>query len=138
MAYIVAEPCIKCKYTDCVAVCPVECFYEGVNSLVIHPDECIDCGACEPECPTTAIFEESALPDKWKAFIDVNSVFSGAKVPADADTDGWPAHLADFIQSGSYENWPGITQTKEALAGADEAAQVEEKFQDFNPKGGAE
>src|SRR5204862_7026125 len=52
MAYIVAEPCIKCKYTDCVAVCPVECFYEGENTLAIHPDECSDCGACEPECPT--------------------------------------------------------------------------------------
>src|SRR5690606_2959788 len=71
MAYVVADPCIKCKYTDCVAVCPVECFYEGKNSLVIHPDECIDCGACEPECPTTAIFEESALPDKWKLYKDV-------------------------------------------------------------------
>src|SRR5690606_21970859 len=55
MAYVVADPCVKCKYTDCVAVCPVDCFYEGKNSLAINPDECIDCGACEPECPTTAI-----------------------------------------------------------------------------------
>ena len=55
MAYIVAEPCIKCKYTDCVEVCPVNCFYEGKNFLVIHPDECIDCGVCEPECPVDAI-----------------------------------------------------------------------------------
>src|SRR5207244_2942431 len=65
MAYVVADPCVKCKYTDCVAVCPVDCFYEGKNSLAINPDECIDCGACEPECPTTAIFEESELPSKW-------------------------------------------------------------------------
>src|SRR5579883_751508 len=65
MAYVVADPCVKCKYTDCVAVCPVDCFYEGKNSLAINPDECIDCGACEPECPTTAIFEESELPAKW-------------------------------------------------------------------------
>ena len=51
MTYVVVENCIKCKYTDCVEVCPVDCFYEGENMLVIHPDECIDCGVCEPECP---------------------------------------------------------------------------------------
>ena len=73
MAYVVADPCVKCKYTDCVAVCPVDCFYEGKNSLAINPDECIDCGACEPECPTTAIFEESELPSKWKAYKEINA-----------------------------------------------------------------
>ena len=135
MAYIVAEPCVKCKYTDCVAVCPVECFYEGVNSLVIHPDECIDCGACEPECPTTAIFEESALPEKWKAFVDVNAVFAGAKAPSDAETNGWPQQLVDFIQGGEFKTWPGITQTKEALPEADDQAKVEEKFAEFDPRG---
>jgi ferredoxin len=135
MAYIVAEPCIKCKYTDCVAVCPVECFYEGVNSLVIHPDECIDCGACEPECPTTAIFEESALPEKWKAFVDVNAVFAGAKAPSEAETNGWPQQLVDFVQGGEFKTWPGITQTKEALPEADEQAKVEEKFAEFDPRG---
>ena len=57
MTYIVNDKCIKCKYTDCVEVCPVDCFYEGENMLVIHPDECIDCGACEPECPNEAISE---------------------------------------------------------------------------------
>jgi NAD-dependent dihydropyrimidine dehydrogenase PreA subunit len=55
MTYVVTEACIKCKYTDCVEVCPVDCFYEGDNMLVIHPDECIDCGVCEPECPADAI-----------------------------------------------------------------------------------
>src|SRR5476651_104059 len=65
MAFVVAEPCVACKYTDCVAVCPVDCFYEGANFLVIHPDECIDCGACEPVCPTKAIFPEDDLADKW-------------------------------------------------------------------------
>src|SRR6185312_4834699 len=55
MTYVVTEACIKCKYTDCVEVCPVDCFYEGENMLVIHPDECIDCGVCEPECPADAI-----------------------------------------------------------------------------------
>ena len=55
MTYVVVESCIKCKYMDCVEVCPVDCFYEGENMLVIHPDECIDCGVCEPECPVEAI-----------------------------------------------------------------------------------
>ena len=73
MAYVVAEPCIKCKFTDCVAVCPVDCFYEGKNFLVISPDECIDCGACEPECPVSAIFEEDELPEKWQDYIDINA-----------------------------------------------------------------
>jgi ferredoxin len=136
MAYVVAEPCVKCKYTDCVAVCPVECFYEGKNSLVIQPDECIDCGACEPECPTTAIFEESALPEKWAPFKELNAVLSGAKTPGDADTNGWPQHLVDAVNDSSFAVWPVITQTKDALPGADEAAQVEEKFKDFDPAGG--
>jgi len=59
MTYVVTENCIKCKYTDCVSVCPVDCFYEGENMLVIHPDECIDCGVCEPECPADAIKPDS-------------------------------------------------------------------------------
>ena len=62
MTYVVTESCIKCKYTDCVDVCPVDCFHEGPNFLVIDPDECIDCGACEPECPWQAIFEEVSVP----------------------------------------------------------------------------
>jgi NAD-dependent dihydropyrimidine dehydrogenase PreA subunit len=61
MTYVVTEACIKCKYTDCVEVCPVDCFYEGENMLVIHPDECIDCGVCEPECPADAIKPRLAL-----------------------------------------------------------------------------
>ena len=76
MAYVVADPCIKCKYTDCVEVCPVNCFYEGANTLVIHPDECIDCGACEPVCPTKAIFPESDLPAKWAEFKTLNADLS--------------------------------------------------------------
>ena len=86
MAYVVADPCVKCKYTDCVAVCPVDCFYEGKNSLAINPDECIDCGACEPECPTTAIFEESELPAKWSVYAEINAVVSGAKPVDKANT----------------------------------------------------
>jgi ferredoxin len=135
MAYIVADPCVKCKYTDCVAVCPVECFYEGENSLVIHPDECIDCGACEPECPTTAIFEESALPEKWKAYVEINAVLSGAKEPSQADKDSWPAQLVSQVDSGDFKPWPVITETKEALPGADDFAKEENKIEELSGKG---
>jgi ferredoxin len=72
MTYIVNENCIKCKFTDCVEVCPVDCFYEGANMLVIHPDECIDCGACEPECPVTAIFPEEDVPANLKQYVQLN------------------------------------------------------------------
>ena len=66
MTYVVTEDCIKCKYMDCVEVCPVDCFYEGDNMLVIHPDECIDCGVCEPECPPNAIIPDSdGKAEKW-------------------------------------------------------------------------
>src|SRR5690606_6029994 len=136
MAYVVAEPCVKCKYTDCVAVCPVDCFYEGVNALAIHPDECIDCGACEPECPTTAIFEESDLPDKWNVWIEINAVTSGAKPPGDTDTSGFPAKLKAAIDGGGFEAWPNITEQGDALPEADEFAQVENKIEDLDPAGG--
>ena len=65
MTHVVAEPCIKCKFTDCVSVCPVDCFHEGANMLAIDPDECIDCGACVDECPVQAIYPEEDLPEKW-------------------------------------------------------------------------
>ena len=79
MTYVVTESCIKCKYQDCVEVCPVDCFHEGPNFLVIDPEECIDCGACEPECPVEAIFPEDALPDKWEAFVPINYAFPDPK-----------------------------------------------------------
>ncbi len=68
MTFVVTENCIKCKYMDCVEVCPVDCFHEGPNMLVIDPDECIDCTLCEPECPAEAIFSEEELPDGQQAF----------------------------------------------------------------------
>lgn len=73
MAYIVAEPCLDCKYTDCVEVCPVDCFYEDDRMLYIHPSECIDCNACVPECPVEAIFAEADVPTKWKDYIQLNA-----------------------------------------------------------------
>jgi ferredoxin len=135
MAYVVADPCVKCKYTDCVAVCPVDCFYEGKNSLAINPDECIDCGACEPECPTTAIFEESELPAKWNVYKDINAVVSGAKALGDVDAAKWPANLQP--QLASLATWPNITEQKKALAGADEAAKEENKISALTLEGGS-
>ena len=76
MTYIVTDNCIKCKYMDCVEVCPVDCFYEGENMLVIHPDECIDCGVCEPECPAEAIKPDTEPGlDKW---LEINSKYASA------------------------------------------------------------
>ncbi len=91
MTYVVTEDCIRCKYQDCVEVCPVDCFYEGPNMLVIHPDECIDCGVCEPECPAEAILSDTEPEaDKW---LELNTKFSNiwpnisikGEEPADAD-----------------------------------------------------
>ena len=72
MAMVVTEPCFGCKYTDCVVVCPAECFYEGESMVFIHPDECIDCGACVPECPVEAIYHEADVPEKWRGYIELN------------------------------------------------------------------
>jgi len=76
MPYIIAEPCINVKDRSCVDVCPVDCIYEGEDMLYIHPDECIDCGACEPECPVTAIFPEEDCPPQWESFIAKNRTCS--------------------------------------------------------------
>ena len=73
MTFVVTESCIKCKYTDCVEVCPVDCFYEGPNFLVIDPDECIDCALCEPECPVNAIVSEDDLTDAQQPFLELNA-----------------------------------------------------------------
>lgn len=137
MPYVVAEPCIKCKYTDCVAVCPVDCFYEGVNSLVINPDECIDCGACEPECPTKAIFDDSSLPAKWKPFVEINAVLSGAKTIDNADTSDWPEHLIQAVQAPEFNTWPNINQQKDPLPEADANSQREQKSSELDPRGGS-
>ena len=76
MTFVVTEDCIKCKYTDCVEVCPVDCFHEGPNFLVIDPEECIDCTLCEPECPVEAIFPEDDLPDGQEAYTQLNADLS--------------------------------------------------------------
>ena len=106
MTYVVIEACIKCKYMDCVEVCPVDCFYEGENMLVINPDECIDCGVCEPECPVEAI-----LPDTEKGL------------------EKW----LELNRSLSAE-WPNITRKGEAPADADNFKDEKDKFEKYFSK----
>jgi ferredoxin len=129
MTYVVTENCIKCKYMDCVEVCPVDCFYAGENMLVIHPDECIDCGVCEPECPAQAIKSdiESGLED-W---LELNREYAAqwpnltAKElpPPDAkEWDGAPDKLAHFSPHPHEErpgpNTPRPQTSPEAAAGS--------------------
>ncbi|MBN33367.1 MAG: ferredoxin [Rhodospirillaceae bacterium] len=108
MTYIVVEACIKCKMTDCVEVCPVDCFYEGENMLVIHPDECIDCGVCEPECPVDAIKPDT--DDGLEDWLELNRKYA--------------------------EAWPNITRQKEHPADCDEWRDVKDKKQYFSPEPG--
>ena len=109
MTYVVNESCIRCKYTDCVEVCPVDCFYEGENMLVIHPDECIDCGVCDSECPVDAIKPDTEPGlDKW---LDLNRQYS--------------------------QVWPNITRKKPAPPDADAFVNVPDKFAKyFSPNPG--
>lgn len=95
MTYVVTDACIRCKYTDCVEVCPVDCFHEGPNFLVIDPVECIDCTLCEPECPVDAIYNEDDLPEDMVGFLQINEdlaakwpVITEIKAPP-ADADDW-------------------------------------------------
>lgn len=103
MTFVVTEQCIKCKHTDCVEVCPVDCFYEGPNFLVIDPEECIDCALCEPECPVDAIVSEDDLSPEQRQFMELN------------------AELA--------KKWPNITQKKDGLPDAKSWEGVEGKLQ---------
>ena len=103
MTYVVNESCIKCKFTDCVEVCPVDCFYEGENMLVINPDECIDCGVCEPECPVNAI---------------------------EPDTNKDTEKLVVLNKDMSLK-WPNITKKKDALPDADAFRDVKNKMENY-------
>lgn len=108
MTFVVTDACVKCKYTDCVEVCPVDCFYEGENMLVINPDECIDCGVCEPECPVEAILPESDELLKW---VEINREYA--------------------------EKWPNLTVKKDEMPEAEAFKGKEGKFDtDFSPNPG--
>jgi len=102
MTYVVTEDCIKCKYQDCVEVCPVDCFYEGENMLVISPEECIDCGVCEPECPAEAIKAEDDTDAKW---LEINTEYAA--------------------------KWPNITVNNGALEDADKFSGEKDKFNKY-------
>jgi len=108
MAFIVTEPCIKCKYTDCVDVCPVDCFREGKNMLVIDPEICIDCNLCVDECPVTAIFADSELPEKWAHYVEINEKYAA--------------------------EWPEIDGRKDALDTAEEFSKIESKLDLIDPE----
>ena len=104
MTYVVTEACIKCKYMDCVEVCPVDCFYEGENMLVINPDECIDCGVCEPECPVEAILPDTeSAAEKW---LELNRKFSNGVWP-NITRKGTPPADADSFKgvAGKFETY---------------------------------
>ena len=103
MTFVVTESCIKCKYTDCVEVCPVDCFHEGPNFLVIDPEECIDCAMCEPECPVNAIVSEDDLPEDQADFLEINEELSA--------------------------QWPVLTVRKDAPEYADDWEDVSDKRQ---------
>lgn len=107
MAYVVTEACIRCKYTDCVAVCPVDCFREGPNFLVIGPDECIDCTLCVPECPVNAIYAEDDVPADQQDFIELNAVL--ARHPAWSPIVNAKAPLPD------HADWKDIRHKREEL-----------------------
>ncbi|CUT17780.1 MULTISPECIES: ferredoxin FdxA [Candidatus Ichthyocystis] len=110
MTYVVTESCILCKYTDCVSVCPVDCFREGVNFLVIDPEECIDCGLCISECPVNAIFSEDELPDDMKHFLGLNerlakqwpTIYQPKDPPSDADKWVNVSQKIDFIDENPF------------------------------------
>ncbi|BFM14661.1 ferredoxin family protein [Maricurvus nonylphenolicus] len=103
MTFVVTDNCIQCKYTDCVSVCPVDCFHEGPNFLVIDPEECIDCALCEPECPADAISSEEELPEDQAHFLELNAELS--------------------------KNWPVIAEQKDPLSEAAEWDGVGNKLQ---------
>jgi ferredoxin len=95
VTHVVTDNCIKCKYTDCVEVCPVDCFHEGPNFLAIDPEECIDCTLCVPECPAEAIFPEDDVPAGQENFLRINADLAplwpviAARIDAPADADDW-------------------------------------------------
>lgn len=107
MTFVVTEACIQCKYTDCVQVCPVDCFMEGPNFLVIDPYGCIDCGVCVPECPVNAIYADEDLPPDQKAFLQIN---------ADLAASGtWPVITKQIAPHPEHEQYKSVTSKRHLL-----------------------
>lgn len=118
MTYVVTEPCIECKYTDCVEVCPVDCFHEGPNFLVIDPVACIDCSLCEDECPANAIHAGDAVPPEYEHYVALNArlaacwpVIAGRREPL-PDADRWLEVREKFDRLGAVEpaDIPGVAR----------------------------
>ena len=105
MSFLVTENCIRCKLTDCVEVCPVDCFYEGPNTLVINPDECIDCDLCVPECPIDAIYAEDDLPEDQAEFLELNAELS----------EIWPNISDQKDPMPDHKKWEGVAGKREFL-----------------------
>jgi len=105
MTFVVTESCIKCKYTDCVEVCPVDCFHEGPNFLVIDPEECIDCTLCEPECPVEAIFPEDDVPEGQDGFLAINEELSRL----------WPVITEMKPAPGDAAKWDDVKEKLDLL-----------------------
>ncbi|PID64181.1 MAG: ferredoxin [Gammaproteobacteria bacterium] len=105
MAFVVTDNCILCKHTDCVEVCPVDCFHEGPNFLVIDPEECIDCALCEPECPIDAIFAEEDLPAEQEQFLDINAELA----------QQWPSITLQKAPMDEHEKWDGVADKLQYL-----------------------
>ena len=112
MTFVVTENCIKCKYTDCVEVCPVDCFHEGPNFLVIDPDECIDCTLCEPECPVEAIYSEEEMPAGQEQFKQINADLAKS----------WPVITEKKPAPADAKEWEGKPDKTEAARSAESAA----------------
>jgi ferredoxin len=105
MTYVVTEGCILCKHTDCVDVCPVDCFVEGPNFLAIDPDGCIDCAVCVPECPEDAIYALDDVPDDQKQFVEINAELARLWKPLTKSKDSMPDH----------EKWAGVANKLQYL-----------------------
>lgn len=105
MTYVVTDNCVKCKYTDCVAVCPVDCFHEGPNFLAIDPNRCIDCNLCMPACPADAIFPDNELPEGMEVYVEINAELS----------EKWPVIKAKISPPDEADQWNGVNNKLEYL-----------------------
>lgn len=122
MTFVVTDNCINCKYTDCVEVCPVDCFYEGPNFLVIDPDVCIDCGLCEPECPAEAIFSEDELPEEQRHFLEINLELAQT----------WPSITTRKDPPRDAAAWDGKPNKLPYLERGPQTSQSNQKYTDDN------